>query len=143
MTLEQNKTLVREFIDAANRRDWQRFDTLVAVGVVRHSNGWGQPQVCSREQLREFLVREAETFPDAQETIRLLVAEDDKVAAHLTFGGTQLGPMGPFPASGKPLTLDFMAIFRLEKGRIAEVWVEWDNLSGLVQLGHLRLPFQP
>lgn len=28
------------------------------------------------------------------------------------------------------------AIYRLERGRIAEAWAEWDNLYGLQQLGH-------
>ena len=26
----------------------------------------------------------------------------------------------------------------LAAGKIAEAWVEWDNLSGLVQLGHAK-----
>jgi hypothetical protein len=30
----------------------------------------------------------------------------------------------------------FIGIFRLEEGKIAELWVEWDNLATLTQLGH-------
>jgi hypothetical protein len=29
-----------------------------------------------------------------------------------------------------------MGIIRVEKDRIAEIWVEWDNLNALQQLGH-------
>ena len=32
------------------------------------------------------------------------------------------------------------AVVRLEGGRIAEAWAEWDNLGGLTQLGHHRPP---
>jgi hypothetical protein len=29
-----------------------------------------------------------------------------------------------------------MSILRLEGGKIVEMWVEWDNLNILTQLGH-------
>jgi predicted ester cyclase len=80
------------------------------------------------------------TFPDAHQKILYLVAEEDRVAAALQFAGTQKGSMGPFPASGRRIEANFLAMFRLKEGRIAEVWVEWDNLSALLQLGHLTLP---
>lgn len=44
--------------------------------------------------------------------------------------------MGPYPASGKVLRATYLAIYRIENKRIAEAWAEWDNLSGLKQLGH-------
>jgi predicted ester cyclase len=48
--------------------------------------------------------------------------------------------MGPFPPSGKPLEIPFLGILRIEDGKIAEIWVEWDNLSALTKLGHLPPP---
>lgn len=137
MTTEANKELVQEFVDAINRRDWRRFEELVAPNFVRHSSTYGQPAIQSRDQLREFLAAEAATFPDAYETVHFLVAEGDMVTVHAEFRGTQRGPLGPFPASGKTLSADFISIYRVEDGRIAEAWVEWDCLSGLIQLGHV------
>jgi steroid delta-isomerase-like uncharacterized protein len=140
MGIGRNKAVVREFIAAINRKEWDKLSEWVTSHVVRHGQTSGQAPVRSLDNLKEFLQREAETFPDAQETIHFLVAEGDKVAACLTFRGTQQGPLGPFPASGKTLAADFLCIFRLEDGRIAEMWVEWDNLNALVQLGHFRPP---
>jgi hypothetical protein len=31
-------------------------------------------------------------------------------------------------------------VFRLSEGRVAEMWVTWDNLSMLMQLGHWSPP---
>jgi predicted ester cyclase len=76
------------------------------------------------------------TFPDAHETLLDLVAEDHKVAARHQFRGTQLGLMGPYPASGRVLNATYLAIYRVENERIVEAWAEWDNLAGLKQLGH-------
>ena len=140
MTTEANKQTVREFVDAINRQDWRRFDELVAPNFVRHSSTYGQSTIRSRDQLREFLAAEAGTFPDAREHIHFLMAEGDMVTVHATFCGTQRGPLGPFPASDRTLSADFISIYRVEDGRIAEAWVEWDCLSGLIQLGHLAAP---
>lgn len=79
-------------------------------------------------------------FPDGLETIDDILAEGDKVAVRHGFRGTQHGRMGPYPPSGKLMTADYMAIYRVAGGLIVEAWAEWDNLSGLVQLGHYTPP---
>ncbi len=140
MTTDANKQVVREFVEAINRQDWRRFEELVAPDVVRHSSTYGQPTIRSRDELRKLVAAEAETFSDAHETVNFLVAEGDMVAVHSAFRGTQRGPLGPFPASGKQLSADFISIYRVDSGRIAEAWVEWDSLSGLIQLGHVAAP---
>jgi len=140
MTSDHNKAVVRAFVEAINQQDWRRLDDLLAPDFVRHSTTFGQPQIRSREQLRDFLAGEAGTFPDAHETIHFLVAEGDLVAVHSAFRGTQRGPIGPFPATGRSLSAEFMSIYRVTEGRIAEAWVEWDCLGGLIQLGHFAPP---
>ena len=140
MSIENNKAAVTAFVQAISGQEWATLDALVADDVVRRSRTYGQPELRGRRQLVEFLKNESMTFPDAHQRILYLVAEEDRVAAALQFTGTQKGPMGPFPASGRRIEANFLAMFRLKDGRIAEVWVEWDNLSALLQLGHLTLP---
>ena len=135
MDLDLNKKVVREFIDAIHARDWRRLDAVVARDFVRHS--CAAPPIYSRDGLESYLRSEFEIFPDAVETIEDIVAEGDRVAVRHAFRGTQSGAMGPYPASGRLMRGQYLAIYRLAEGVIAEAWVEWDNLSGLVQLGHL------
>jgi steroid delta-isomerase-like uncharacterized protein len=137
---ERNKAVVRAFVEAVNARDWDRLDGLVAADFVRHSHAAGQPGARSREDLKAFLRGEFETFPDGCESLEDVLAEGDRVAARHHFRGTQRGPMGPYPPTGRVLAADYLAIYRLEGGRIVEAWAEWDNLSGLVQLGHHSPP---
>lgn len=134
MELEANQQVVRIFAQAINERDWQRLDAVVHPDFVRHSHS--APPVRGRDALKDYLRSEFEIFPDGHETIEDLVAEGDKVAVRHGFRGTQLGAMGPYPPSGKVMTADYLAIYRIADGRIIESWVEWDNLSGLRQLGH-------
>jgi steroid delta-isomerase-like uncharacterized protein len=141
--LEANKDLVRRFTEALNAADWDALDELVTEDFTRHSEATAGPQANSREefiQLQEsFLV----IFPDQRVTFRKLIAEGDEVAVLATYSGTQTGPMGDYPATGRSVESTFLAFFRIEAGRIAELWVEWDNVSMLTQLGLFPPPPAP
>ena len=130
---EKNKALIRAFVEAINAEDWSRLCSLVDERFTRHSTAAGEPGVGSVEDFLAFLQGD---FPDAHETLLDLVAERDKVAARHQFRGTQLGPMGPYAASGRVLLASYLAVYRIENERIVEAWAEWDNLAGLRQLGH-------
>ena len=134
---EQNKAVIRRFLEAWNSRRPEVFDELVAPDVLRHCEATPDLEVRSLDQLKEFLRRDTEVFPDSVQTIQHLVAEGDLVAAWATYEGTQRGPMGPFPPSGARARFDFGAVFRMEGGKIAEWWVTWDNMTILRALGHL------
>jgi predicted ester cyclase len=140
---ERIKAIVRAFVEAINVQDWDRLDDLVAPAFVRHSHAAGLPAIRSRDDLKSFLRGEFATFPDAHEALEDLLAEGDKVAARHRFRGTQHGPMGPYSPSGRVMAVDYLAIYRVEGDRIAEAWVEWDNLSGLIQLGHYYPSAEP
>ena len=131
--LEANKNIVRAFVEAINAKDWSTLRQLVAPDFLRHSVAAGEPRVASVDDLIRFLEQE---FPDACESIEDILAEKDKVAVRHRFRGTQKGPMGPFPPSGKVLDATYLALYRVEEGRIVEAWAEWDNMAGLRQLGH-------
>lgn len=138
--LEANKELVRAFSDAGNRNDLDAFDTLLSPNFVRHCEATPDVSVTSCEDFKQFYRDTASTFPDQRMTLDTLVAEGDRVAFWGKFSGTQGGPMGPFPATGRRLESEIGGMFRIEAGRIAELWVTWDNLAGLIQLGLLPPP---
>jgi steroid delta-isomerase-like uncharacterized protein len=137
---EKNKAVVQAFVEAINQQDWRRFDELVSPDFVRHSSTFGQSEIRTREQLRDYLAGEFKSFPNARETINFLIADGDKVTVHSHCDATQSGKLGSLPPSGKKLSADFISIYRIAKGRIAEAWVEWDCLNGLIQLGHVVPP---
>ena len=136
-TTEQNKAIIQRFFDAWNSRQPDVFDGLMASDVVRHCEATPSVEVRSLDQVKEFLTQDSQIFPDSVQTIKLLIAEGDLVAAWSTYEGTQRGPMGPFPPSGRTVEFDFGAVFRVDGGKIAEWWVTWDNVKILRTLGHL------
>ncbi len=133
--LEANKDLVRQFAETINAADWAAMGELLTEDFARHSQATAGPPVRSREEMIELQKAFLATAPDQRVTVHMLLAEDDKVAALATYSGTQTGPMGDFPATGRSMETQFLSIFRIEEGKIAELWVEWDNLAMLAQLG--------
>ena len=132
---ERNKRTVLAFVDAVNAQDWDALDGLVSPDFVRHSDAAGEPGVRSRDDLKWFLRNEYLTFPDARETVEDLVAEGDRVAARHLLAGTQTGPFGDHAPTGRPVRIGYLAVYRLEAGRLVEAWAEWDNLAAFAQMG--------
>ena len=137
---DRNERIVLAMIETINERDFDALDSLVAADVRRHSAATPDVKVESLDDFKAFLEADLVTFPNSRMTVNRLFADDEMVAVHATYAGTQQGPMGPFPASGKRMELPFMGMLRIEEGKIAEMWVEWDNLNALIQLGHFPPP---
>ena len=138
--LEDNKALVQQAFDVIIAGELDGLDAYFATDYARHSQSSPIPEMRSLEEFAGWLATDRTTFPDTTGTLDIIVAEGDLVAVWGTFSGTQQGPMGPFPPTGKRMTLDWAGVHRIENGKIAETWVTWDNLAGLAQLGHFPPP---
>lgn len=132
---EHVRALVGRFVDAANAHDFDRLETLLTPDFTRHSQSTPDVQVRSRADMRRFLEANARTFPDERVAIECMTVEGDIAAFRGTYSGTQDGAMGPFPPTGKSIDVDVSGAFRIEGERIAELWILWDNLVLLGQLG--------
>ena len=133
MTIEDNKALVRRFIDEIFvRGDADAVDELVSEDFVPHtwpSTGDG------RADLKRAIVRVSKGLADARFTIEDMVAEDDRVAVRLTATATQVGEFMGMPASGKSYTIGEIHIFRIRDGKVSEHWHQFDVPSMMRQLG--------
>jgi len=136
----RNKDLVQRFVDANNGRDMDAFDALLTPDFKRHCCATPGVEVNSPDDFKRFLQQDIATVPDSRVEVLHLLAEDDLVAVWATYSGTQEGPFGPFPATGKFCSTDFGGVFRIADDRLAELWVTWDNLDILTQLGHIQPP---
>ncbi len=134
--MERNKEAVRTLIEAINSRNFDLLDGVIADDFVRHCQATPDVHVKSREELKQFLRQDLNVFPDSRISVDVILAEGNMVAGLFTLSGKQEGPIGPFPATGRKVEVGYLSIMRLEEGKIAEMWVEWDNLAILSQLGH-------
>lgn len=139
-TSDENKILARRFGEAMNARQYDLLDELVAPDFFRHCQATPEVDIRSLDQFKNFLRQDTAAFPDSTQTPTHILAEGDLVAVWATYEGTQTGQMGPFPASGRRMQVDFGAVLRVKNGKIAEMWVTWDNIAVLAQLGYLPAP---
>ena len=140
MDLEGNKALVLRFAEAVNVSDWDALDELFTQDFRRHCQATPDVEINSLEEFKEFQKRFVIGFPDQRITADLVIAEGDYVATYGAYKATNTGPMGGIPATGKAVDVKMLTIFRIEKGKIAELWVEWDNMAMLSQLGLMPPP---
>jgi steroid delta-isomerase-like uncharacterized protein len=133
--LQVHKDLVRRFSAALNAADWNALDTLITEDFRRHCQATPGVEVETRDEFKELQKSFIVSMPDQHINIVMLIAEGDLVAAYATLTGTQTGPMGDFPITNKKVESKFLSIFRVQDDRLAELWVEWDNLAMLSQLG--------
>jgi steroid delta-isomerase-like uncharacterized protein len=132
MTIESNKTLVRQFIERVfEGGELPAVDELVADDFVPHT----YPGTNDREGLKRAMERVAQGLSDAEFTIDDLIAEADQVVARLTASATQVGEFMGMPPSGKRYTIEEIHIFRLRDGKIVEHWHQFDQLGMMRQLG--------
>jgi predicted ester cyclase len=63
-----------------------------------------------------------------------LIAEGDRVAARLRFRGTHLGELDGIAPTGRRVDCTGIVISRMEGGKIAEDWANFDDLGMMQQL---------
>lgn len=93
--------------------------------------------------IRNLATVQREAFPDYRERIDSLMVSDDQIIVELTIRGTNTGPIGGFPATGKPVEFKDVTICRIRDGKIVEQRGLSDYLTVYQQLGLIELPQPP
>jgi steroid delta-isomerase-like uncharacterized protein len=134
---EQNKALIKRIHAEVSQGNMAIFDEVLSPDYVRHCQAMPPEfqELRGTEQFKVFLADFVTAVPDCKDSVNFVIAEGDMVAYVTTMTGTQAGPLGELPASGKEFTLTNIVIHRFEDGKIAETWVSWDNVAMLTQLG--------
>lgn len=74
-------------------------------------------------------------FPDWHEEIEDIIIAEDKVVTRFRSSGTNLGEFLGILPTGKRVTIEEMAIFRINKGKVIEQWGAIDLYGLYHQLG--------
>jgi steroid delta-isomerase-like uncharacterized protein len=128
--LEANKAVVRRYVDAFNRADFEELKGIfsgeaIVQGVL---GAGGMDNVIP-------IWRELHTAFGIQLTVEEMVAEGECVAVRYTERGTFRGPFRYHPPTGRSFELVAMEWFVVREGRIQRRWGARDAASQARQIG--------
>jgi steroid delta-isomerase-like uncharacterized protein len=142
MSTEANKALVRRLLDEGfNAGNMALFDELLAADFANHDPA--APAATDREGFKQWWMAIHAGCPDVHVEIDATIAEGDLVVKRATARGTLTRELHGYPATGKSFANLSISIYRIENGRIKELWWGYDNLSLLQQLGLMPQPEPP
>ena len=129
---EKNKAVARAFFeDVLGQGKLEKYSESHAPDFTAHGPNRDYTLAEDMAAARE----ERAAMPDMQIAVNHVVAEGDLVAVHWTAWGTNTQPGMGLPATGKPIKVSGITIFRFKTGKISEEWSAWDMLSVLKQAG--------
>lgn len=97
--------------------------------------------VKTRDEFKDWVADWARAFSDGRITEERYIDGGDTTVALFIGVGTNDGPMGPVPATGRRMHLPFCEVLRYaEDGRAVSGEIYYDQLTLMVQLGLAQPP---
>jgi steroid delta-isomerase-like uncharacterized protein len=135
---EANKSLCKRFIEEVwNNRKTSAIDELVAANYTPHVTS-GPDFGRGPESVRKTIGYYTAAFPDTHFTIDDVIAEGDRVVARWTVRATHRGEFEGIAPTGKSVTVTGTTVMRIENGKLAEGWQNFDALGLMQQIGAVQ-----
>ena len=134
MSAESNKAAVRRLMEeGVNGGDDAVIDQYVSPDFMTREGE--SMSAAGPEGFKDLAAVFRTAFPDGRFIIEDILAEGDKVVTWASFTGTHEGPLQGIPPTGRRVKVKDIDLYRLENGKIVELWAHFDQLSMLQQLG--------
>ncbi len=137
---EESKALVRRFVAAADRSDFEEATRCLSPDVTVHIGG--MPGPLDLASFFQFGQAWHSAFPDEETTFEDQIGEGDKVVSRMTSRATHVGELMGIPPTGNRITVTGTWIDRVVEGKIAERWGQVDMLGVMQQLDAIPMPAQ-
>ena len=132
MHVENNKSIALRYIEEMhNKRNLDVADELFSDECKIHL---GQASF-NREDYKNIILRSSSTFSDITTTVDDLIAEGDKVVTRWTSRFIHQDKFMGVDPTYQQIKISGISIYRVNEGKIAEIWISWDRLSLMQQLG--------
>jgi len=137
MSADTNRALARRYFEEfLNRGDLSVADEIFEPNVVFRAPSVAFDDV---DRLKRFFLLIRKTFPDLHYVAEEGITEGDKVVSCFSSCGTFLTDLEGSQSNGKHFSIAGVVVFRIRKGRIAEVRCFYDSYEQMRQLGFIPL----
>jgi steroid delta-isomerase-like uncharacterized protein len=139
MINQENASLViseyeQKWVDGLNSGNIAVADEVFLPDCIIHINGNPQRDL-SLDNFKQMAEGLRVAFPDLHFTINDQFCSGEKVSTRWTAKGTNTGPIGEMPATGRAVELEGLIIDYVVNGRVAKRWELWDQMGMMQQLG--------
>jgi steroid delta-isomerase-like uncharacterized protein len=127
--------------EAFNRRDFTAMVARYADHITWTDHARGLTFETPEAFESDFLQGWVQASSDCRVTDTRYTDAGDMVVARFTAQGTNDGPLGPFPATGRTWSLPICEMWHFDAtGRVVGGEIYYDQATLLTQLGHLPQP---
>lgn len=132
--LTANETLVREMSEAVWGPEGSPgvIEQYYTEDFVSHEPG---ETIEGRDPYKAYETALRTGIPDLSGEVDLVVCQDEFVACSYSASGTHTNELWGIPPTNETVTVEGLCIYRLENGKIAESWHQFDRLELFQQLG--------
>ena len=141
LTEEEAKTLMDRYMEIHNEGTLAIADEIFHPDFVLRTPFLPEP-IVGIQALKDVITNLRMTFADFEGTIEEVVVKGDEIWSRYTMTGTNTGPLGDLPPTGKKMHVTGMAITRVADGKIIEDQTYWNVLGLYQQLGFTLVPPQ-
>jgi steroid delta-isomerase-like uncharacterized protein len=127
---------VQRWLDSYNSRSFPIEDLYTADCTLTE----GGPTMHGPDEVRAYFAGYVAAFPDGRNELVNSVESADRIAIEAKFTGTNTGPMGNTPPTGKRVEWPFAVVFDLENGKAKAHRGYGDQVSLMTQLGLMPGP---
>jgi steroid delta-isomerase-like uncharacterized protein len=135
IALSDNIEIITRFEHAFRAGDLATIDELCDPGVVDHNPAPDQDPTLAgfRQKVAGF----RSIFPDLEYDLQDIIASGDTVATRWVVTGSLQQEFMGIPATGQTIRVEGMNFYRLEDGRLTDIWTQFDGVGMMQQLGAL------
>ncbi|MEJ2257754.1 MAG: nuclear transport factor 2 family protein [Woeseiaceae bacterium] len=128
----------RDFFEACETgKGWEACSPYCHSDATFSSQTDALADISTLEGYCEWMKDLFSPIPDGHYELKFFAADeaDESVAAVAVFHGTQTGPGGPVPPTGKKVAADYTYHMIFEDGRIRHMTKIWNDAISMRQLG--------
>lgn len=129
---DANVETVKRFFQGTHTGVLDVVDETVSEGIETHGFPGGNPS--SREEYKQWFRTFSAAFSNMAFEIKAIAADDEHVAVRWLVSVDHTGTFAGISPTGRRISFDGMALYRMENGLIAETWLHPNERSLIEQI---------
>ena len=131
--------MANNYVKAWNEGDLSLLEEVLSPECVRHHVGISE-DIIGIEAIKEYVTYMRTGFPDLNVTLDELIIAKDHSIGRWTVTGTNTGPTGDSPPTGKKVKYNGIEVARIVDGKTVESWIYYNQAALFIQLGYTITP---